>query len=137
MLDHIEDEKQIKKPILLLSKIGKLELQSVIGPALGEFESLRRDVVSPEKAVATQIFLKLLEYFSRATSHVSDALRRKLILPKHANDLPRFPGGLFSMPRRILCEIFASYVNGLTGHDSGEPRRGKQRLWAPAQFATI
>src|ERR1700731_650353 len=48
MLDHIQDNDQIKEFIRLLPEVGKLEVDLPFGSSLGQLDGLWGDVVAPE-----------------------------------------------------------------------------------------
>src|SRR5207302_10459536 len=136
MLDHVQDEYQVKEGILVFHEVCKVKLQPLVGSTFCQFNSLWRDIISPEHTFAIQVLLKLPQHFSSATSHVTDCLRGKMILPKHAKNLSCLPGRLFNMPLRILRNVFAIEVKGSACH--GAPHwRSKNLLLGGRQRSPL
>src|SRR5262249_20405576 len=79
-----------------------------------KFDRLRRYFVTREFAVTRQLLLQAAQYFTRPATHFADASGTKPVRIEHADNLPHLPGGVLRMPSRILAQVLAGLVYGLT-----------------------
>src|SRR5438046_2107430 len=107
VLDHIENQNQLKVTVFDIANIAKSKAQSFVGPAFRQFHGLRGNVISPERRFAAQSLLKLRQDFPGSASHFANGRRRNAVSPQDAKNLPGLPRRLLDVPRRILELVLA------------------------------
>ena len=113
MLDDIENEHEIKRPVFGVPNIPQPKLEPFGGFGFAHFKRLRRIFVSPERAITIHPVVQLHEDLSGSTSHLANGSRPQMMIFNHAQDLVGLPRRFLGVPERVLFEVDPVLVNVL------------------------
>ena len=115
VLDDVEDEHQVERPggpllRLVARDVDELEVQAVVRALQSVVDRHRRDVVSPELALARQARLQLHEDLAEPAADLAHGPRRQAVPLHEGLDVLGLPRRLLRMPVGDKFVVFGARV---------------------------